>query len=79
MFEFASAMEDTIRAALQELRAQLILVFPHCDVVTNRSRPFRLHYDASTADFGATLDQDQRDNSIRPIVYLIELEAGCIV
>ena len=34
------------------------------------SRPFRLHCDASTAGLGATLEQEQPDGSIRPIVYI---------
>ena len=51
-----------------------------------------LHCDASTAGLGATLEQEQPDGSIRPIVYItrvtldneqnwtpMELEAGCVV
>ena len=91
-FDFTSTMEDTVRALLAELAMPPILVFPDWDTVTNKSRPFRLHCDASTAGFGATLEQEQRDGSIRPIVYIcratltndqnwtpMELEAGCIV
>ena len=91
-FAFTSVMEDTVRALLAELAAPPILVFPHWDAVIDTSRPFRLHYDASTAGLGATLAQEQPDNSIRPIVYIsratldneqnwtpMELEAGCVV
>ena len=86
-----STMEDNVRA-LAELAAPPILVFPEWDAVINTSRPFRLHCDASTAGLGATLEQEQPDGSIRPIVYIsrvtldneqnwapMELEAGCVV
>ena len=85
-------MEDTIRALLPELATPPILVFPDWDAVTDKSRPFRLHCDASKAGCGSILEQEQRDGSIRPIVYIsratlaneqnwtpLELEAGCIV
>ena len=91
-FDFTSAMEDTVRALLSELAAPPILVFPDWDAVIDTSRPFRLHCDASTAGLGATLEQEQPDGSIRPIVYIsratldneqnwtpMELEAGCVV
>ena len=91
-FDFTSAMEDTVRALLAELAAPPIVVFPDWDAVIDTSRPFRLHCDASTAGLGATLEQEQPDGSIRPIVYIsratldneqnwtpMELEAGCVV
>ena len=91
-FDFTSAMEDIVRALLAELAAPPILVFPDWDAVIDKSRPFRLHCDASTAGLGATLEQEQPDGSIRPIVYIsratldneqnwtpMELEAGCVV
>ena len=85
-------MEYTVCTLLAELAAPPILVFPDWDVVIDTSRPFRLHCDASTAGLGATLEQEQPDGSIRPIVYIsrvtldnkqnwtpMELEAGCVV
>ena len=69
-FNFTSAMEDTVRALLSELATPPILVFPDWDAVIDTSRPFRLHGDASTAGLGATLEQEQPDGSIRPIVYI---------
>ena len=91
-FDFTSTMEDTVRALLVELAAPPILVFPEWDAVIDTSPPFRLHCDASTAGLGATLEQEQPDGSIRPIVYIsratldnkqnwtpMELEAGCVV
>ena len=90
--DFTPDMEDTVRSLLVELTAPPILVFPNWDAVTDKSRPFRLHCDASTAGFSATLEQEQPDGSVRPIVYIsratltnkqnwtpLELEAGCIV
>ena len=83
---------DTVRALFAELAAPPILVFLDWDTVIDTSRPFRLHCDASTAGLGATLEQEQPDGSIRPIVYIsrttldneqnwtpMELEAGCVV
>ena len=69
-FDFTSAMEDTVRALLAQLAAPPILVFPDWDAVIDTSRPFRLHCDASAAGLGATLEQEQPDGSIRPIVYI---------
>ena len=85
-------MEDTVRALLAELAAPPILVFPDWDAVIDTSRPFRLHCGASAAGLGATLEQEQPDGYIRPIVYIsratldneqnwtpMELEAGCVI
>ena len=91
-FDFTSAMEDTVRALLAELAVPPILVFTVWDAVIDNSRPFCLHCDASTVGLGTTLEQEQPDGSIRPIVYIsratldneqnwtpMELEAGCVV
>ena len=91
-FNFTPPMEATVRALLAELAAPLILAFPDWDAVVDKSRLFRLHCDASTDGLGATLEQEQPDGSIRPIVYIsratltnkrnwtpMELEAGCVV
>ena len=69
-FGFTPSMEEAVRALLAELAAPPILVFLDWDAVIDKSRPFRLHCDASTSGLGATLKQDQPDGSIRPIVYL---------
>ena len=91
-FDLTSAMEDTVRALLPELATPPILVFPDWDAVIDTTRPFHLYCDASTTDLGATLEQEQPDGSIRPIVYIsratldneqnwtaMNLEAGCVV
>ena len=85
-------MEDTVRALLVELATPPILVFPDWGAVIDTSRPFRLHCDTSTAGLGATLEQEQPDGSISPIIYIsratlddeqnwtpMELEAGRVV
>ena len=69
-FDFTSTMEDTVRALLAELAAPPIIVFPDWDAVIDTSRPVRLHCDASTAGLEATLEQEEPDGSILPIVYI---------
>ena len=91
-FSFTPTMEAAVRALPAELAASPILVFPDWNAVIDKSRPFRLHCDASTDGRGATLEQEQPDGYIRSIVYvsrtsltndrnwtLMELEAGCVV
>ena len=91
-FSFTPPMEEAVRTLLAELAAPPILVFPDWDAVIDKSRPFRLHCDASTDGLGATLEQEQPDGSTQPIVYIsratlanernwtpMVLEAGCIV
>ena len=91
-FSFTRPMEEAVRALLAELTAPPILVFPDWNAVIDKSRPFRLDCDASTDGLGATLEQEQIDGSVRPIVYIsratlanernwapMELEAGCVV
>ena len=92
VFDFTPPMKAAVHALLAELAAPTKLVFPDWDAVIDKSRPSRLHCDASTDGLGATLEQEQPDGSIRPIVYIsratlsneqnwtpMELEAGCVV
>ena len=91
-FSFDAEMEAVVREILKVLTKPPVLVYPDFEAARDDSRKFRLYYDASAAGFGATLEQPQKDNSVRPIVYLsrtvlpneqgwapIEKEAGCIV
>ena len=91
-FIFTPAMEIIVRELLAELSAPPVLVYPDWDAVADNSRPFLLYCDASVDGFGATLEQEQKDASIRPIVYIsratldnerhwtpLELEAGSII
>ena len=91
-FDFTSAMETTVRDILRDLTKPPILVYPDWDAVADNSRPFRLYCDASLDGFGATLEQEQPDGSVRPLIYVsratldserswtpLDLEAGSIV
>ena len=69
-FDFTPPMEEIVRTLLAELATPPILVFPDWDAVVDKSRPFRIHCDASTDGLGATLEQEQPDGSIRPIAYI---------
>ena len=69
-FNFTLPMEAAVRALLAELAAPPTLVFLNWDAVIDKSRPFRLHCDASTDGLVATLEQEQHDGSIRPIIYI---------
>ena len=73
-FSFTPTMEEAVRSLLAELAAPPILVFPDWDAVIDKSRPFRLYFDASTDGPGATLKQEQPDGSIHPIVYISRVE-----
>ena len=63
-------MEAIVRELLAELSTPPVLVYPNRDAVTDNSRPFRLYCDASVDGFGATLEQEQDDHTIRPIVLI---------
>ena len=91
-FSFNAEMEAVVREILKVLPKPPVLVYPDLEAARNGSRKFRLFCDASAAGFGATLEPPQKDNTVRPIVYLsrrvlpneqgwapIEQEAGCIV
>ena len=91
-FSFDAEMEAVVRDILKVLTKPPVLVYPDFEAARNGSRKFRLYWDASAAGFGATLEQPQKDNTVRPIVYLsrtvlpneqgwapIEKESGCIV
>ncbi len=91
-FNFTPDMVTTVRDILGELSKPPILVYPDWDAVADNSRPFRLYCDASLDGFGATLEQEQPDGSVRPILYIsratldserswtpLDLEAGSIV
>ena len=85
-------METTVRAILHKLAGPPILVDPDWDAVADNAHPFRLCCDASINGFGATLEQEQPDGSVRPILFVrratldserswapLELEDGSIV
>ena len=91
-FEFTPAMEVAVREIIAELAAPPIVVFPDWDAVADGSRSFRVYCDACIDAFGAALEQEQPDGSVRPIAYIsratldserhwtpLNLEAGSIV
>ena len=91
-FLFTPAMEAIVREILRELAAPPILAFPGYDAAADNSRPFRMYCDASRDGFGATLEPEQPDGSVRPILFIsratsysersstpLDLEAGGIV
>ena len=92
LFSFDAEMEAAIRKILKVLTKPPVLVYPDFEAARDGSRKFRLYCDARAAGFGATLEQPQKGNTVRPIVCLsctvlpneqgwapIEKEAGCIV
>ena len=90
-FEFTSAMEVIVREILAEFWTTPILVFPNWDAVADVSRPFHAYCSVGIDGFGAGLEQEQPDGSVRPIAYIsratldserhwapLDLEAGSI-
>ena len=88
---FTPAMEATARQILHDLATHPVLVSPNWDAVADNSRPFRLYCDASRNGFGATLEQERPDGSVRSILFIrhatldsersrttLDLEAGSI-
>ena len=76
---------------LAKLAAPPMLVFPGWDAIAEGSRSFRVYCDAFIDSFGAALEQEQTDGSVRPISYIsraivdsqrhwtpLDLEAGSI-
>ena len=91
-FVFTPSMKSMVRTLIEELSAPSVLVYPDWDAVADNSRSFLLYCDASVDGFGATLKQEQKDGSIRSIVFIscatleserhwtpLDLEAGSIV
>ena len=81
-FSFDPEMETVVRDILKVLTKSPVPVYADFEAARNGSRKFRLYCDASAAGFGATLEQPQKNNTARPIVYLsrtvlpIELRVG---
>ena len=85
-------MEKLVREILVELTTPPVLVFPDWDAVADGTSPFHVYCDACIDGFGAALEQEQTDGSIKPIAYIsratldskrrltpLDLEAGSIV
>ncbi|CAB1106230.1 unnamed protein product [Ectocarpus sp. CCAP 1310/34] len=91
-FKYTPGMIKVVKTLLSELARPPILVFPDWAAIEDNSRPLRLCSDACIDGFGASLEQEQLDGSVRPIVYIsratlpaernwtvLDLEAGGIV
>ncbi|CAB1101076.1 unnamed protein product [Ectocarpus sp. CCAP 1310/34] len=91
-FQYTPGMVKVVKTLLGELARPPILVFPDWTAIEDNSRPLRLCSDACIDGFGASLEQEQLDGSVRPIVYIsratlpaernwtvLDLEAGGIV
>ena len=91
-YVFTPVMELVVRQILAELVAPPILVFPDWDAAADCSCPFHVYCEACIDGFGAALEQEQPDGSVRPIAYIsratldsqrhwtpLDLEAGSIV
>ena len=62
-------MEAVVREILEVLTKPPVLVYPDFEAARDGSRKIRLYCDASAAGFGSTLEQPQKGNTVRPIVY----------
>ena len=69
-FVFTPAMETIVRELLAELSTPPVPVCPNWESVTDNSRPFILYCDASVDGFGASLEQEQDDRTVCPIVCI---------
>ena len=69
-FAFTPAMDKLVREILAELTTPPVLVFPDWNAVADGSRPFHVYCDACIDGFGAALEQEQTDGSIKPIAYI---------
>ena len=91
-FDFTPAMAGIVKDLLQNLSKPTVLAFPDWEAAQDQSRPFLLYCDACRDGFGAVLEQQQADGSIRPITFIsrttlpnernwsvLDLEAGAIV
>lgn len=73
IFKWTYKVSAVVRTLMDQLSNSSVLVFPAWDAALGGSRKFHLYCDASTDGLGATLEQEQRDGSIRPIAVLIVL------
>ena len=69
-FVFMPSMETIARTPIEELPAPPVLVYADWDAVADNSRIFVLYCDPNVDGFGATLEQEQKDSSIRPILFI---------
>ena len=69
-YAFTLAMNVIVRQTFTELDAPLSLVFLDWDTGAGGFRPFHVYCDDCIDGFGAGLEQEQPDDSVRPISYI---------
>ena len=69
-FAVTPDMEKFVREIQAELATPPILVSRNWDAVADGSRPFHVYRDACIDEFGAALEQEQEDGSMKPIAYI---------
>ena len=72
-FEFTPAMEVIVHEILTELTSPPILVFPDWDTVADGSCRFHVYCDAYIDGFGAAIEHEQSNGSVRPIACISTL------
>ena len=55
---------------LLDLLKPPVLVYPNRDTITDNSRPFLLYDEDSEDGFGAIVEQEQYDISVRPVLFV---------
>ena len=70
-------MEAIVLQIFHELTTPApILVYSDRDAVADNSRPFRLLWGATIDGFGLTLEQEQLDGSVYPILFISRTTLG---
>ena len=69
-YDFTPAMEVIVHPILVELAAPPILALADWNAVADYSRPFHVYCDACIDRFGAALEKEPPDASVRPIAYI---------
>ena len=69
-FEFTPAMEVIVPEILSGLAVPPILIVPDWDAVADGYRRFHAYCDACIDGFGAALEEEEPDGSVRPISYI---------
>ena len=69
-FELTPSMEVIVREIIAELAGPPILVFNDCDAAADGSRSFHVCCDVCIHGFGAALEQEQTDGSVRVVACI---------
>lgn len=69
-FVLTPVMEAIVCEIIAELTPPPSLVFPDCDAIVDGSRPSYVYGDTCIDGFGAALEQEQPNGSVRPNAYI---------